>query len=86
MPQTGRTHQIRVHLATLGHPILHDSAYGTSRSISLASLRRHALHAASIAFRHPATGERVTIEARLPADLQASLIELRGSKSGGSVA
>jgi 23S rRNA pseudouridine1911/1915/1917 synthase len=78
MPETGRTHQIRVHLAALGHPILHDATYGTSKSITLASLRRHALHAASIAFQHPSTGERLAISAELPPDLQASLAELRG--------
>jgi 23S rRNA pseudouridine1911/1915/1917 synthase len=86
MPETGRTHQIRVHLAALGHPILHDAAYGSSRPIILASLRRHALHASSIAFLHPSTGEHVAVKAELPADLEASLAELRQSKSGGASA
>jgi 23S rRNA pseudouridine1911/1915/1917 synthase len=85
IPETGRTHQIRVHLAALGHPILRDATYGTSRA-PLVSLGRHALHAASIAFQHPATAERLTVSASLPADFEQALAELRQSKTGRSLA
>jgi 23S rRNA pseudouridine1911/1915/1917 synthase len=68
-PRTGRTHQIRVHLAAIGHPIVGDAVYGEAR-LSRALLRRQALHAESIAFRHPATGERVSFTAPLPPDLR----------------
>jgi 23S rRNA pseudouridine1911/1915/1917 synthase len=80
-PRTGRTHQIRVHLAAAGHPVLGDPLYGSRRGRALPetgpgrSVRRHALHAATIAFRHPRTGEALRIEAPLPPDL-AELLEL----------
>jgi 23S rRNA pseudouridine1911/1915/1917 synthase len=64
-------------LAALGHPILCDATYGSGRAGCAVSLDRHALHAASIAFRHPATGKSVTFRAELPADLQGALVELR---------
>jgi 23S rRNA pseudouridine1911/1915/1917 synthase len=69
--ETGRTHQIRVHLAAVGHPVVGDVRYGGAR----ASLRldRPFLHAERLSFRHPATDERVTYESPLPADLQAVL-------------
>jgi 23S rRNA pseudouridine1911/1915/1917 synthase len=75
---TGRTHQIRVHLASIGHPVAGDATYGGTRtpgSRSLASraaltaLDRPALHAARLVFTHPATGERIRFESPLPADL-----------------
>ena len=69
---TGRTHQIRVHLAHLGHPVLGDDRYGDfelNRALRKESLKRMFLHAASIAFRHPGTGEATTIVSPLPADL-----------------
>jgi 23S rRNA pseudouridine955/2504/2580 synthase len=69
---TGRTHQIRVHLAHLGHPILGDDRYGDfelNRRLRKLGLRRMFLHAASLEFRHPLGGETVRIEARLPPEL-----------------
>jgi 23S rRNA pseudouridine1911/1915/1917 synthase len=72
--ETGRTHQIRVHLAHLGHPVLGDRPYG-GRGLSL--LRRQALHAWRLAFRHPAGGERLELEAPLPEDLATLRDRLR---------
>ena len=69
--ETGRTHQIRVHLAAIGHPVLGDRRYGGARSARLAG--RPFLHAASLAFDHPVTGERLSFESPLPSDLQAVL-------------
>lgn len=69
--ETGRTHQIRVHLAAIGHPILGDSRYGGARSARLAP--RPFLHAAHLAFDHPRTGNRLSFESPLPVDLQAVL-------------
>jgi len=83
---TGRTHQIRVHLAALGHPVAGDPTYGGRRPpgsrrpearAALAALARPALHAARLAFTHPATGERLAFESPLPADLQALIASLR---------
>ena len=71
-PKTGRTHQIRVHLAAIGHPIVGDAVYGRSRVQSgRVLLSRQALHAARIVFTHPHTGARVAFTAPLPADLAA---------------
>jgi 23S rRNA pseudouridine1911/1915/1917 synthase len=78
-PKTGRTHQIRVHLAALGHPILADPVYARGRARRVASLARQALHARAIAFPHPQRAEIVRIEAPLPADLSAALAELRAA-------
>jgi 23S rRNA pseudouridine1911/1915/1917 synthase len=73
-PKTGRTHQIRVHLAAIGHPIAGDRLYGhASRDIS-----RQFLHAWRIAFTHPRTGVRINFEAPIPPDLAAVLTRLRG--------
>jgi 23S rRNA pseudouridine1911/1915/1917 synthase len=72
-PKTGRTHQIRVHLAAIGHPIVGDRVYGKASAV----VGRQFLHAARIAFEHPRTGERVTFEAPLAGDLQAALDALR---------
>ena len=69
---TGRTHQIRVHLASVGHPIVGDTLYGAPASKILPE--RFFLHAARLAFRSPATGETVTIEAPLAGEL-AAIIE-----------
>jgi 23S rRNA pseudouridine1911/1915/1917 synthase len=73
-PATGRTHQIRVHLASVGHPIVGDSVYSRR---SAPFLDRQFLHACSLAFRHPTTGERLELTSPLPADLQAALREAR---------
>jgi len=64
---TGRTHQIRVHLSSLGHPILGDRVYGARGTELLTD--RFFLHAARLAFRSPGTGERITVEAPMPSEL-----------------
>jgi 23S rRNA pseudouridine1911/1915/1917 synthase len=83
---TGRTHQIRVHLASLGHPVAGDATYGGTRTpasrrlsarAALDGLTRPALHAARLAFTHPATGDRLQFESPLPADLRDVLARLR---------
>jgi 23S rRNA pseudouridine1911/1915/1917 synthase len=69
-PKTGRTHQIRVHLAAIGHPIVGDAVYGRGRTRANGALiHRQALHAERIAFRHPHTGQRVSFAAPLATDL-----------------
>jgi 23S rRNA pseudouridine1911/1915/1917 synthase len=68
--QTGRTHQIRVHLQAIGHPVCGDPEYGTA---GLYGLRRQFLHAARLAFPHPAGGEPVDVSSPLPDDLLAAL-------------
>jgi 23S rRNA pseudouridine1911/1915/1917 synthase len=68
--ETGRTHQIRVHLQAIGHPVAGDPEYGTA---GLLGLERQFLHATRLAFEHPLTGERVEVCSPLPADLQAAL-------------
>lgn len=71
-PKTGRTHQIRAHLAGAGFPILGDTLYGGPREISVAGekllIPRHLLHASRLSFRHPVGGQITTIEAPLPED------------------
>jgi len=67
--ETGRTHQIRVHMAWLGHPLAGDTMYGTDEEI----LPRHGLHCARTAFAHPITGERVTLTSPIPADMRQVL-------------
>jgi len=74
-PYTGRTHQVRVHLAWLGHPIVGDAVYGRRRQRLLRN--RHFLHAARLCFTHPATGEDVEVKAPLPPELAAVLKRLR---------
>lgn len=69
--ETGRTHQIRVHMEHIGHPVVGDSQYGGARSAT--SIRRQALHAARISFSQPRTGEVVVCEAPMPADMAALL-------------
>jgi 23S rRNA pseudouridine1911/1915/1917 synthase len=68
--QTGRTHQIRVHLQAIGHPVCGDPEYGTP---GLYGLERQFLHAEHLAFTHPVTGEPVDVHSPLPADLTAAL-------------
>jgi len=76
-PHTGRTHQVRVHLAWLGYPIVGDTVYGRRRQRLLRS--RHFLHASRLCFTHPATGEDVEFKAPLPPKLAAVLKRLRRS-------
>ncbi|BDC48720.1 pseudouridine synthase [Bryobacterales bacterium F-183] len=71
---TGRTHQIRVHMSTIGHPIVGDGLYGGSTRMGLKD--RFFLHAHRIRFDSPTTGERITVEAPLPDDLAAFLKSL----------
>jgi 23S rRNA pseudouridine1911/1915/1917 synthase len=81
-PRTGRTHQIRVHLSSIGHPVLGDRAYGGGgRDAVSLGLSRPFLHAWRLAFDHPATGQRVEVEESLPDDLYRALSALRGERS-----
>jgi 23S rRNA pseudouridine1911/1915/1917 synthase len=68
--ETGRTHQIRVHMRAIGHPVCGDPEYGTAGELGL---QRQFLHAARLAFDHPITGERIDISSPLPEDLEAAL-------------
>jgi 23S rRNA pseudouridine1911/1915/1917 synthase len=75
--ETGRTHQIRVHLAAIGHPVLGDPLYGVpGRQIGLG---RQFLHAARLGFAHPADGHRVELTSELPADLAGALERARAA-------
>jgi 23S rRNA pseudouridine1911/1915/1917 synthase len=74
---TGRTHQIRVHLAAIGHPVLGDDAYGRRRAFAGSVPSRPFLHAAALAFEHPADGRLMSLESPLPEDLRAQLDALR---------
>jgi 23S rRNA pseudouridine1911/1915/1917 synthase len=68
--ETGRTHQIRVHLRAIGHPVCGDPQYG---SAGVLGLERQFLHATRLAFDHPVTGERIDVTSPLPSDLRAAL-------------
>jgi 23S rRNA pseudouridine1911/1915/1917 synthase len=72
--ETGRTHQIRVHLAAIGHPVVGDTLYGGARASLL--LERPFLHAASLSFDHPVTGERLEFAEPLPPELEAVVADL----------
>jgi 23S rRNA pseudouridine1911/1915/1917 synthase len=81
--ETGRTHQIRVHLQAIGHPVCGDPEYGNPGRFGL---QRQFLHATRLAFAHPLTGERVEVLSPLPADLQAALERAdSGGGAGGRV-
>jgi 23S rRNA pseudouridine1911/1915/1917 synthase len=80
--ETGRTHQIRVHMAHIGHPLVADPLYASGYATKanrlpeelkaiVTALGRQALHAAELGFEHPVTGEEMLFEAALPADLEA---------------
>ncbi len=71
--ETGRTHQIRVHMAWLGYPLAGDTMYGTDETV----LPRHGLHCACMALTHPVTGEELSLSCPLPADMR-ELLEARG--------
>jgi 23S rRNA pseudouridine1911/1915/1917 synthase len=74
--ETGRTHQIRVHLAAIGLPVSGDPRYGVARDLEL---ERQFLHAHRLRFRHPATGEDLDLRSRLPPDLEAGLARARAA-------
>ena len=82
---TGRTHQIRVHVSSLGHPILGDSLYGGPTEFRIGHavipIRRQMLHSACLQFTHPITGEKMKWESMLPADM-ASVLEMLRSLNG----
>lgn len=73
--ETGRTHQIRVHLASLGHPIWGDTVYGAKKPV--AGLTGQCLHAVGLTFRHPRSGEAVTLSCDLPEEFQAALKKMK---------
>ncbi len=73
--ETGRTHQVRVHLAAIGHPVVGDARYGGARATL--PVERPFLHAAQLAFDHPTSGDRCRFESPLPPDLEAVLVSLR---------
>ncbi|MBL8151597.1 MAG: RluA family pseudouridine synthase, partial [Blastocatellia bacterium] len=73
-PLTGRTHQLRIHLAHIGHPIVGDHTYGRTPNKELEltesqKVTRHLLHAASLTFRHPVSNQEVVLKAALPKDM-----------------
>jgi 23S rRNA pseudouridine1911/1915/1917 synthase len=70
--ETGRTHQIRVHLSHIGHPLMGDDLYGGSLEL----IRRQALHSWRLGFTHPVTGKHLQLEAPLPADMTALILGL----------
>lgn len=72
---TGRTHQVRVHMAAIGHPVCGDPQYGTAGELGL---QRQFLHAARLAFAHPVTGEAVDARSGLPGDLESALVQAGG--------
>jgi len=78
--ETGRTHQIRVHLASLGHPVAGDQVYGKPRLRPPVELHGYALHAAGLTFVHPAFRKSVELDAPVPARMQRLLIHLRNSQ------
>ena len=71
--ETGRTHQIRVHLAAIGHPVVGDAEYGGSEAGARVGLTRQFLHSSKIGFTHPVTGAPVACESKLPVDLLRTL-------------
>ena len=77
---TGRTHQIRVHVAAMGHPVVGDTMYGAPRQArgknAVTSLPRNFLHSAELEFRHPRTGQTVALKSELPAELREFLARL----------
>jgi 23S rRNA pseudouridine1911/1915/1917 synthase len=97
VPFTGRTHQIRVHLHAIGHPLAVDPVYGTRKELYLSEIKRKfktaketeeqplvsrcTLHSCSLTFPHPVSGEMITVESPLPRDMNALLAQLRKKKA-----
>ena len=79
--ETGRTHQIRVHMRSIGHPVMGDELYGTVRPG--VSPPRMFLHAEALGFLHPESGEPVRFTSALPADLAGWLDSMRGARPAG---
>ena len=77
--ETGRTHQIRVHLEAIGHPVVGDPTYAPE-SAERFGLTRQFLHAARLSFPHPITGEQLELESPLPDDLAAALDQARARR------
>ena len=80
--ETGRTHQVRVHMAHIGHPLVGDPVYGRARKplsdvLKARNFVRQALHAAHLGFIHPVTGNRIALDSELPADMRELIDELR---------
>ncbi|MFH1831096.1 MAG: RluA family pseudouridine synthase [Pseudomonadota bacterium] len=75
--RTGRTHQIRAHLASEGHPIIGDSVYAEGRAVGSLGFRRHALHADSLVFKHPASGKKMSHRSPIPHDMRKLIDKLR---------
>ena len=73
--ETGRTHQIRVHMASVGHPLAGDAVYGPRKVIT--ELEGQCLHAAQLSFTHPITGEAMTFHAPLPSYFTAFLRKIK---------
>lgn len=83
--ETGRTHQIRIHLAEIGHPVVGDRVYRPKNwPRCKATFHRQALHAQTLGFRHPMTGHDVRVEATLPPDLDALIVDLRNRFGGAN--
>jgi 23S rRNA pseudouridine1911/1915/1917 synthase len=79
--ETGRTHQVRVHLASIGHPLLGDPVYGRTRQghrelLKRLNFERQALHAAELGFIHPVTGQSLSFKSAVPSDMQELLSAL----------
>jgi 23S rRNA pseudouridine1911/1915/1917 synthase len=82
--ETGRTHQIRAHLAAIGHPVCGDRAYGGAQCGARLGLSRQFLHSEFLMFRHPITGEDLVCESKPPADLRRAIdVAKREPVSGG---
>ncbi len=76
--ETGRTHQIRIHLAEIGHPVVGEAVYRPrTQPRCKAHFQRQALHAQTLGFAHPLTGEAVRVEAPMPEDMAALIFDLR---------